>query len=254
MVTVTGKPILFASVGEKVTDLETFHPDRMASRILDMGDVLTLIEQAEKAFDAETAARMAGKVAKGDDFTLEDFLEQMMSLKKMGSLTKLLGMLPGMGEMKAQLDSLDERELDRVAAIIRSMTPAERADHTLLNGSRRARIARGAGVEVSAVNQLVERFVDAQKMMRQVRAGGGMPGMPGMPGMGGGKRAKAKQRPQAKSGKGAKRSGNPAKRAQEVGTPPASTALPGFPGGLDPAELEAQLGELPPEFKGLLGH
>ena len=263
VVTVTGKPILFASVGEKVTDLETFHPDRMASRILDMGDVLTLIEQAEKAFDSEQAERMAGKLAKGDDFTLEDFLEQMMSLKKMGSLTKLLGMLPGMGEMKAQLDSLDDRELDRVAAIIRSMTPAERADHTLLNGSRRARIARGAGVEVSAVNQLVDRFVDAQKMMKQMRAGGGMPGMPGMPGMGGGKRAKAKQKPQAKSGKGAKRSGNPAKRAQEPTAPPvgagAGTAS-GLPdlsafgaGGLDQAALEKQLGELPPEFKGLLG-
>jgi len=264
VVTVTGKPILFASVGEKVTDLETFHPDRMASRILDMGDVLTLIETAEKAFDAEQAERMAGKLAKGDDFTLEDFLEQMMSLKKMGSLTKLLGMLPGMGEMKAQLDSLDDRELDRVAAIIRSMTPAERADHTLLNGSRRARIARGAGVEVSAVNQLVDRFVDAQKMMKQMRAGGGMPGMPGMPGMGGGKRAKAKQKPQAKSAKGAKRSGNPAKRASEpaapaIGAGAGAAPASGLPdlsafgaGGLDPAELEKQLGQLPPEFRGML--
>jgi signal recognition particle subunit SRP54 len=258
VVTVTGKPILFASVGEKLTDLETFHPDRMASRILDMGDVLTLIEQAEKAFDTEQAARMAGKVAAGDDFTLEDFLEQMMSIKKMGSLTKLLGMLPGMGEMKAQLDTLDDRELDRVAAIIRSMTPTERADHSILNGSRRARIARGAGVEVSAVNNLVERFVDAQKMMRQMRAGGGgMPGMPGMPGIGGGgKRAKAKQKAQVKSGKGAKRSGNPAKRAAGTsGASPDGTAsgLGGGLGGLDAAALEAQLGDLPPEFKNLLG-
>jgi signal recognition particle subunit SRP54 len=253
VVTVTGKPILFASVGEKLTELETFHPDRMASRILDMGDVMTLIEQAEKAFDAEQAARMAGKVAKGDDFTLEDFLEQMMSIKKMGSLTKILGMLPGMGEMKAQLDQFDDRELDKVAAIIRSMTPAERNDHSILNGSRRARIARGAGVEVSAVNQLVERFVDAQKMMRQMRNGGGMPGMPGMPG-GGGKRAKAKQKPQAKAGKGAKKSGNPAKRAQQDGAAPAAAdALPGSLGGFDPADLEAQLGELPPEFRNLLG-
>jgi signal recognition particle subunit SRP54 len=257
VVTVTGKPILFASVGEKLTELETFHPDRMASRILDMGDVMTLIEQAEKAFDAEQAARMAGKVAKGDDFTLEDFLEQMMSIKKMGSLTKILGMLPGMGEMKAQLDQFDDRELDKVAAIIRSMTPAERNDHTILNGSRRARIARGAGVEVSAVNQLVERFVDAQKMMRQMRNGGGMPGVPGMPGMpgGGGKRAKAKQKPQAKAGKGAKKSGNPAKRAQQASAPAAGQgdALPGALGGFDPAELEAQLGELPPEFRNILG-
>jgi len=260
VVTVTGKPILFASVGEKLTDLETFHPDRMASRILDMGDVLTLIEQAEKAFDADQAAKMAEKVAKGDDFTLEDFLQQMQSLKKMGSLTKLLGMLPGMGEVKAQLDSLDERELDRVEAIIHSMTPAERADHAILNGSRRARIARGAGVEVSAVNNLVERFVDAQKMMRQMRAGGGMPGMPGMPGMGGGKRAKAKQKAQVQKGKGAKRSGNPAKRAVESTGAAAAAAAGAGEGGFDPsafgldqAALEQQLGELPPEFKNLLG-
>ncbi len=255
VVTVTGKPVLFASVGEKLTDLETFHPDRMASRILDMGDVLTLIETAEKAFDSEQAARMAGKIAKGDDFTLEDFLEQMMSLKKMGSLTKLLGMLPGMGEIKGQLESFDDSELDRVAAIIRSMTPAERADHGLLNGSRRSRIARGAGVEVSAVNQLVERFIEAQKMMRQMRAGGGMPGMPGMPGMGGGKRTKAKQKAQVKSGKGAKRSGNPAKRASGPGEvePGAAGGLGGgLLGGLDPAALQATLSELPPEFKGLL--
>jgi signal recognition particle subunit SRP54 len=261
VVTVTGKPILFASVGEKLTDLETFHPDRMASRILDMGDVLTLIEQAEKAFDADQAAKMAEKVAKGDDFTLEDFLQQMQSLKKMGSLTKLLGMLPGMGEVKAQLDSLDDRELDRVEAIIHSMTPAERNDHAILNGSRRARIARGAGVEVSAVNNLVERFVEAQKMMRQMRAGGGMPGMPGMPGMGGGKRAKAKQKAQVTKGKGAKRSGNPAKRAAEgTGAAAAVGAGGGGEGGFDPAAfgldqaaLEQQLGELPPEFKNLLG-
>jgi len=255
IVTVTGKPIVFASVGEKLTDLEAFHPDRMASRILDMGDVLTLIEQAERAFDAEQQARMASKVASGDDFTLEDFLEQMMGLKKMGSLSKILGMLPGMGDMKAQLEEFDERELDRVAAIIRSMTPAERADHKILNGSRRARIARGAGVEVSAVNQLVDRFVEAQKVMKQMRAGGGMPGMPGMPGFGGaGKRSKAKQKAQVQKGKGAKRSGNPAKRS---GTDQVSGGgLTGSPdagfGGFDPAELAAQLGDLPPEFKGLL--
>ncbi len=264
VVTVTGKPILFASVGEKMSDLETFHPDRMASRILDMGDVLSLIESAERAFDSEQTARMAGKVASGDDFTLEDFLEQMMGLKKMGSLTKILGMLPGMGEMKAQIENFDDNELDRVAAIIRSMTPAERADHSILNGSRRARIARGAGVEVSAVNQLVDRFVEAQKMMRQMRAGGGMPGMPGMPGMGGGKRAKAKQKAAVKSGKGAKRSGNPAKRSIEPpqGQPqsqpqPQSQTPSGLPdlsalSGRDSAALQAQLGELPAEFKGLL--
>jgi signal recognition particle subunit SRP54 len=225
----------------------------MASRILDMGDVLTLIEQAERAFDAEQTARMASKVASGDDFTLEDFLEQMMGLKKMGSLTKILGMLPGMGDMKAQLEEFDERELDRVAAIIRSMTPAERADHKILNGSRRARIARGAGVEVSAVNQLVDRFVEAQKVMKQMRAGGGMPGMPGMPGFGGGgKRAKAKQKAQVQKGKGAKRSGNPAKRSAAPGPAGLGAGPAGGLAGFDPSELAAQLGELPPEFKGLL--
>ena len=123
VVTVTGVPIMFASTGEKLTDFELFHPDRMASRILDMGDVLTLIEQAEKAFDAEEAEKMAGKVLAGEDFTLEDFLSQMQALRKMGSLGKLLGMLPGMGEIREQIDNLDEREIDRVQAIIQSMTP-----------------------------------------------------------------------------------------------------------------------------------
>jgi signal recognition particle subunit SRP54 len=215
IVNVTGRPILFASTGEKLEDFEAFHPDRMASRILDMGDVMTLIEQAERAFDAEQAERMAAKVSKGEDFTLEDFLEQMQAVKKMGSLGKLLGMLPGMGDMKAQLDQLDERELDRVSAIIQSMTPAERQDPKILNASRRQRIARGSGTEVSDVNSLVERFGEAQRMMRQMRGGKGMPGMPGMPGMGaGGKKSKGRSgRTPAKAKKG--RSGNPAKRAQE---------------------------------------
>jgi signal recognition particle subunit SRP54 len=216
----TGAPIMFASVGEKVEDIEVFHPDRMASRILDMGDVLTLIEQAERAFDADQAARMADKVARGDAFTLEEFLEQMQAIKKMGSLGKLLGMLPGMAEARKQLDQIDDRELDRVAAIIHSMTPQERRDTKILNGSRRARIARGAGVQVSDVNQLVDRFTEAQKMMKQMRGGGGVPGMPGMPGgMGMSKksRGKTKNAPKAKKG----RSGNPAKRAQQSVEPPA---------------------------------
>ncbi|MFM9134288.1 MAG: signal recognition particle protein, partial [bacterium] len=168
IVTVTGRPILFASTGEKLEEFEAFHPDRMASRILDMGDVLTLIEQAERAFDAEEAERMARKVSQGEDFTLEDFLGQMQAVKKMGSLGKLLGMLPGMGEMKAQLDQVDDRELDRVSAIIQSMTPQERRDPKILNASRRARIARGSGTQVSDVNGLVERFGEAHKMMRQM--------------------------------------------------------------------------------------
>lgn len=217
---VTGQPILFASVGERLTEFEVFHPDRMASRILDMGDVLTLIEQAERAFDAEQAEKLAGKMSKGEDFTLEDFLEQLAAVRRMGPLKNMLKMLPGMGQLKDQLDNLDEREFDRVEAIVRSMTPQERRQPRILNGSRRARIARGSGTKVSEVNSMLDRFAEAQKMMKAMSRGqmpAGMPGMPGMagvpgmgPGHGGGKRKKAKgnQRPAAKSG-------NPAKRAQQ---------------------------------------
>src|SRR6188474_448282 len=126
---VTGKPILFASTGEKLEDFDSFHPDRMASRILGMGDVLTLIEQAEKAFDKDQAEEMAGKFGRGEDFTFEDFLAQMESVRKMGSMSKLLGMLPGMGAMREQIENIDEREVDRTTAIIKSMTPEERRNH-----------------------------------------------------------------------------------------------------------------------------
>ncbi len=271
VVTVTGKPVMFASTGEKLDDFETFHPDRMASRILDMGDVLTLIEQAERAFDADQAAKMAEKVVGGQDFTLEDFLQQMQAVKKMGSLSKLLGMLPGMGDMRAQLDSLDEREIDRVAAIIQSMTPAERDDPKILNASRRARIAKGSGTQVNDVNNLVERFGEAQKMMRSMRGGKGMPGMPGMGGMpgmpgmgGGGKKSKGRAGTSPKAKKG--RSGNPAKRIeQEQQAALARAERPAIPGGMlgkgadaDPFEagqLDAtalQDMELPAEFRSLL--
>ena len=174
----TGQPIMFASTGEKLGDFDVFHPERMASRILGMGDVLTLIEQAEKSFDQDTAERMAGKMMEGKDFDLEDFLEQMMQVKKMGSLTRLLGMLPGMGQMKEALAQVDDRDIDRIAAIIRSMTPQERRDPKILNGSRRMRIAKGSGVTVTEVNNLVDRFYEAQKMMKPM---GGMAGMPGVP-------------------------------------------------------------------------
>ncbi len=208
--TVTGRPIMFASTGETVKDLEVFHPDRMASRILDMGDVLTLIEQAEKAFDRAQAAEMTRKFMAEEDFTFDDFLQQMAAIKKMGSLKSMLGMMPGMAGMKEQLANFDEREFDRVEAMVQSMTPFERTHPKQINGSRRARIAKGSGVTVSQVNQLLERFGEAQKMMRQLRRGGGVPGMPGMPGGsgGGGKRGK-----QAKRKKG--KSGNPAKRAAQ---------------------------------------
>lgn len=213
IVSITGKPVMFASNGEKMTDFDLFHPDRMASRILDMGDVMTLIEQAEKAFDAEESAKAAEKLA-GGDFTLDDFLKQMQQIRKLGSMSKLMGMLPGMGQFRDQIANFDEREVDRIQAIIQSMTPAERANPKLIDGSRRLRIAKGSGRQVSDVNQLVDRFTEARKMMQSLANGGGMPGMPGMPGAGFGKRAGARQAPQQKKGKGARKSGNPAKAAQ----------------------------------------
>ncbi|KRB48238.1 signal recognition particle protein [Terrabacter sp. Root181] len=207
---ITGEPIMFASTGEKVTDFEVFHPDRMASRILDMGDVLTLIEQAERAFDKREADEMARKFLAEEDFTFEDFLSQMNAIKKMGSLKSMLKMMPGMQGMRDQLDAFDDREFDRVEAMVRSMTPFERTHPKQINGSRRARIAKGSGVTVTEVNQLLERFGQAQKMMKSMArgGGGGLPGMPGIPGTG--KRGK-QQQPQRKKSK----SGNPAKRAAE---------------------------------------
>jgi signal recognition particle subunit SRP54 len=263
---VTGRPVMFASTGEKLTEFEPFYPDRMASRILDMGDVLTLIEQAEKAFEADEAAEMARKFGAGEDFTFDDFLQQMQGLRKMGSMKKMLGMLPGMGEMREQLENFDEREIDRIEAIVRSMTPQERYQPKIINGSRRARIARGSGVTVTDVNQLLERFADAQKMMRQLRKGGGIPGMPGMggpagmggfPGTGGGsKKARGKQ--QAKGKKGKARSGNPAKRAQQEQAVRAPAPGSAFGVGAPPQdELDALAAldpaALPPGFEKFLG-
>ncbi|MGZ9101174.1 MAG: signal recognition particle protein, partial [Brevundimonas sp.] len=174
---VTGQPIMFASTGEKLTDFDVFHPERMASRILGMGDMLTLIEQAEQAFDADQAEAMAGKLASREGFTLEDFLDQMVAIRKMGPLANLLGMLPGAGQMKEQLKQVDERDLDRTAAIIRSMTPAERITPKIINASRRVRIANGSGMSVTDVNGLLERFAQAQKMMSQMAGSMGLPGM-----------------------------------------------------------------------------
>ncbi|PZE63724.1 signal recognition particle protein [Curtobacterium sp. MCBD17_021] len=203
---VTGRPIMFASTGESLDDFEPFHPDRMASRILDLGDILSLIEQAQGAFDEEEARKVADKIAT-DNFTLNDFLQQMQQLRKAGSIKGMLGMLPGAKGMREALDNFDEREIIRTEAIIQSMTPQERELPKLLNGSRRLRIARGAGSTVTEVNALVNRFEQAAKMMKTV-ARGGVPQMPGMgpiPGMHGGK----KQQPQTKK----KKVGNPAKRA-----------------------------------------
>ena len=199
------RPIMFASNGEGLDDFDLFHPDRMASRILGMGDIMTLIEQAERTFDAEQSRQAAQKLLRGkNEFTLDDFLSQMQQVRQLGPLSKVFGMLPGAAQMKGALENFDEREVDRIEAIIRSMTPAERADVGILNGSRRARIARGAGVSVKQVNDLVNRFVQARKMMQS--ASGLFQGLPGM----------GKGKTKAKPKKTAKLSGNPAKRAQQL--------------------------------------
>ncbi|MER7206576.1 signal recognition particle protein [Streptosporangium sp. NPDC000239] len=230
---ITGKPIMFASTGEKLEDFDAFHPDRMASRILDMGDILTLIEQAQKTFDEQEAAKMAGKLTSGEGFTLEDFLEQMMMVRKMGPIKNLLGMMPGMGQMRDQINQVDDRDLDRVAAIIRSMTPGERQNPKMIDGSRRARIAKGSGVSVTEVNNLVVRFFDAQKMMKRMAGGLGIPGMPG------GRKNKGAQK---KAAKGRRVSGDPRKAALGKNASAAAPDAPGAGGAL--GRLGA--GQLPP--------
>jgi signal recognition particle subunit SRP54 len=244
---VTGRPIIYASTGEGLDDIEAFHPDRMASRILDLGDILTLIEQAQQAFDEEEAIKVAEKLA-SETFTLEDFLEQMQQMKKMGSMKKMLGMLPGMGSMKDQLENFDEREIDRTEAIIRSMTPGERRNPKVLNGSRRLRIARGSGMTVTDVNQLVQRFEQAAKMMKTV-ARGGVPNIPGMgPVPGAGRPGASSKRGKQQKAKGS-RSGNPAKRAAENAGMAQAPQTPtgsgfGLGGASQAAPSEADLAEL----------
>lgn len=211
---ITGAPILFSSTGESLDAFEPFYPDRMASRILDMGDVISLIERAQATFDEEESKKLAEKIST-ETFTLQDFLEQMQQLRKMGSMKSIMGMLPGVGKMKQNLEDFDEKEIDRTEAIIRSMTPIERNQPKVLNGSRRMRIAKGSGTSVTEVNQLVNRFEQAAKMMKTMSKGG-MPNIPGtnpamMAGaMGGGSSLKKKDNKK----KGSK-SGNPAKRAAE---------------------------------------
>ncbi|GAB3284584.1 signal recognition particle protein [Sinomonas notoginsengisoli] len=256
---VTGRPVMFASMGEGLDDFELFHPDRMASRILDMGDVLTLIEQAEASWDKDEAARMAKKFADQEDFTLEDFLAQMQQIRKMGSMKKMLMMMPGAQNFRQQLEQFDEREIDRVEAIVRSMTPHERVAPKIINGSRRARIAKGSGVHVSEVNGLLERFGQAQKMMRKMAQGGGIPGMPGMPGLrgglGGSKKGLAKGKKKAKSG-------NPAKAAQQLreaearraaGASKAVSAAQGSSFGAQAEDFDPASLNLPKGFEKYLG-
>jgi signal recognition particle subunit SRP54 len=232
---VTGVPILFASNGEGLADFDVFHPDRMASRILGMGDLLTLIEQAEQAFDAEQTAKAAAKIGTGE-LTLEDFLEQMLAIRKMGPIGNILGMLPGANQMKDQLAQVDDRQLDRLQAIIRGMTPAERADPKIINGSRRLRIANGSGVSVGEVNDLVTRFFEARKMMKQ---------MAGQFGFGSRSATKrlAKSRKGKKGAKGKTARPGPARLPAGMpdlsGMPPGLRDLPPGLGGLD---------SLPPGF------
>jgi signal recognition particle subunit SRP54 len=246
---VTGQPIMFASTGEKLEDFDVFHPDRMASRILGMGDVLSLIEQAEQVFDADQAEATAAKLGSGQ-LTLDDFLEQMMAVRKMGPIANLLGMLPGAGDMKEALGQVDEKQLDRIQAIIRGMTPAERADPKIINASRRLRIANGSGVKVSDINQLVDRFFDARKMMAQMAGRFGLPGGGG----GGGNRKAVRGKKGKKGNKGGRgptppkvRGGMPAGFPGMAGSGPAGSIneLPPGLAGFDPSQLK--LPKRPPQ-------
>jgi len=225
---VTGKPIMFASTGEKLEDFDVFHPERMASRILGMGDVLSLIEQAEQVLDQKKAEETAAKLGSGE-LTLEDFLDQMLMIRRMGPLGNILKMLPGGKQMNEMADMVDEKQLDRIQAIIRGMTPAEREDPKILNASRRKRIAAGSGVTVSDVNQLVERFFEAKKMM------GKMAGQFGMPG-GGMQRSATKKRPKGRKGKGGKR--RPMRQPQMPGM---GGGMPGMPDMAQLQQLQKQM-------------
>ncbi|MBP3087873.1 signal recognition particle protein [Corynebacterium sp. sy017] len=228
---VTGKPIMFASTGEKLEDFDVFHPQRMSSRILGMGDILTLIEQAEKKLDQEQALVAAQKIGTGE-LTLEDFLNQMLMIRRMGPIGNILKMLPGGKQMSQVADMVDEKQLDRIQAIIRGMTPAERENPKILNASRRKRIANGSGVSVTEVNQLVERFFDAKKMMGQ---------MAGQFGMGGGRSA-TKKKPKGRKGKNGKRK-----------APKRNNNMPGMPGGMPGMPNMAELQKMQEQLQGGAG-
>ena len=176
-----GKPVKYLGVGEKSDALEPFHPDRMASRILGMGDVLSLIEKAQQSFSQEQALALH-KRASGNTLTLEDFRDQIKQVNKLGSMEQILGMLPGAGKLKSMMNAgagqeLPEKEMKRVVAMIDSMTPAERSDHSILNGSRKKRVARGSGTSVQEVNRLIKQFLTARNMLKSLA--GGKPGKPG---------------------------------------------------------------------------
>jgi signal recognition particle subunit SRP54 len=238
----TGKPVMFASTGEKLSDFDLFHPDRMATRILDMGDVLSLIERAEKAFDAEQTASIAERMMSGESFTLEDFVEQLNMLRKLGPLKNILGMMPGASKNKALLDQVNDKDLDRAEAIVRSMTPAERRTPKIINGSRRLRIANGSGVTVGEVSQLVTNFFEGQKQMKMLM-GGGMPGMPAIPGMAGAARRSAKAA-RAKNAKGKRRSGDPRKALGPAGGSGNGASAPALPAAAAAQETPQSMEDL----------
>ncbi|GAA3518763.1 signal recognition particle protein [Corynebacterium pilbarense] len=245
---VTGKPILYASTGEKLEDFDVFHPERMSSRILGMGDLLSLIEQAEATYNEQDAEAAANKLTSGE-LTLEDFLDQLLMIRRMGPIGNLLKMMPGGKQMNQMADMVDEKQLDRIQAIIRGMTPEERQDPKILNASRRKRIANGSGVKVSDVNQLVDRFFEAKKMMGQMASQFGLPGMPGM----GGGRSATKKKPKGRKGKNGKR--KPPKRGGGKPKMPSMPGLPGMGGGMpgmpDPRELEKLQEQLPAGMQGM---
>jgi signal recognition particle subunit SRP54 len=182
---VTGKPVKFVGLGEKLDALDVFHPDRLVSRILGMGDVLSLVEKAQSVFDEKETARLQQKLKK-NQFDLEDFLAQMQQIRKMGSMESIMGMIPGMGKMMKQMKGAQpsENDMKRIEAIIRSMTPGERANHGIINGSRRLRIAKGSGTSVPEVNQLLKRFTEAQKVVKQLQKLGPKGLLKGMGGLG----------------------------------------------------------------------
>ncbi|MBZ0274066.1 signal recognition particle protein [bacterium] len=211
---VLGKPVKLVGVGEKMDALEMFHPDRMAGRILDMGDIMTLVERAEAAMSEREAQELERKLRK-NEFTLDDFRKQLAQVRGMGGLDSLMSMIPGMGKLKAMSGlTPDEGELTKIDAMIGSMTPDERRDHTIINGSRRQRIARGSGTTIQDVNNLLKKYAQAKTMITKMAQmgglGGGMPGMPGMggsmpPGLGGAKAMKAARKAMGKPGKKKKR-------------------------------------------------
>lgn len=229
----TGVPIMFASTGEQLDDFDVFHPDRMSSRILGMGDLLTLIEQAEQVFDKQEAEKSAEKMMSGE-LTLEDFLDQLLMIRKMGPLSNILGMMPGGKEMQQAASMVDEKHLDHIQAIIRGMTPAERDNPEILNASRRRRIANGSGVSVRDVNELVNRFMKARKLMSRM-SNAMMPG--------GNRRKKGKK---GKKGK------NRGQQRRQQGMPNIPGLPGGFPGGMpDLSDLPGGLGKMPPGLEGM---